>query len=225
MYKIFRTHGQTLFAIGTAILLMLLLTGSPALNAQTKPMPPDLIDRVKKQVKQFALTTRSISCRFKQEKEMSMIAEKINSGGTFHFKKEKMLRWEYTEPYSYIIVIRNDRISIRDEGDVSHFSISSNQVFLEINRIIMGSVQGTLFDDEKNFRSSFFESPTAYIVRLQPKNARLRNSLLEIAIYFNTRDFSVDRLEMTESGGDKTRIQFSEKVFNKPVGDEKFVVD
>ena len=89
----------------------------------------------------------------------------------------------------------------------------------------MGSVQGTLFDDEKNFRSSFFESPAAYIVRLQPKNDRLRSSLTEIAIYFNTRDFSVDKLEMTESGGDKTRIQFSEKTFNKPIGDEKFVVD
>lgn len=193
-------------------------------TAQPSPMNPALIDRLKQQIKSNAETTNSISCDFNQEKTMSLISEKLISKGRFMFRKEKMLRWEYTEPFSYVIVIANDQISIRDEENVSHFNISSNKVFLEINRIILGSVRGTLLQDEKNFRTSYYESPKAYIARIIPMKEALRASLSEVTIYFNHNNFSVDQVDMVEPGGDITRIFFTGKSFNKPIPDEKFVV-
>lgn len=193
-------------------------------TAQPSPMNPALIERLKQQIKSNAETTNSISCDFNQEKTMSLISEKLISKGRFMFRKEKMLRWEYTEPFSYVIVIANDEISIRDEENVSHFNISSNKVFLEINRIILGSVRGTLLQDEKNFRTSYYESPKAYIARIVPMKEALRASLSEVTIYFNHNNFSVDQVDMVEPGGDITRIFFTGKSFNKPIPDEKFVV-
>ncbi len=192
--------------------------------AQPSPMNPGLIERLKQQIKSNAETTNSISCDFNQEKTMSLISEKLISKGRFMFRKEKLLRWEYTEPFSYVIVIANDQISIRDEENVSHFNISSNKVFLEINRIILGSVRGTLLQDEKNFRTSYYESPKAYIARIVPMKEALRASLSEVTIYFNHNNFSVDQVDMVEPGGDITRIFFTGKSFNKPIPDEKFVV-
>jgi outer membrane lipoprotein-sorting protein len=206
------------------IFLLLLFIATLSGTAQHSPMNPALIERLKQQIKSNAQSTHSISCDFNQEKTMSLISEKLISKGRFMFRKEKNLRWEYTEPFSYVIVIANDEISIRDEENVSHFNISSNKVFLEINRIILGSVRGTLLQDEKNFRTSYYESPKAYIARLVPVKETLRASLSEVTIHFNHNNFSVDQVDMVEPGGDITRIFFSGKSFNKPIPDEKFVV-
>ena len=193
--------------------------------AQQKPMNKDLIGQFKKNVSNMAEKTQSITSNFTQEKEMSMIADKIISKGQFYFRKERMLRWEYTEPFSYLIIIRNEQISIRDENNVSHFNVSSNKVFLEINRIILGAIQGTLLYDEKNFSVSFFDSQSAYIAKLYPTSPKLKSTVSEIVIYFSHKNFSVDKVDMIESGGDKTRIIFHDRTFNNPISDEKFVVD
>ncbi|MEI6174749.1 MAG: outer membrane lipoprotein carrier protein LolA [Bacteroidota bacterium] len=192
--------------------------------SQNKPMTGSSIELLRNQVKQVAQNTQTISSNFIQEKEMSMITEKITSKGKFYFKKEKMLRWEYMEPFSYLIIIRNDDISVIDENQVSQFNVKSNKVYLEINRIILGSIQGTLLNDEKNFLPDFFENQSSFIVVLKPLSARLKESLKEIKIHFNRKDYSVDQIEMFEPGGDRTRITFTSKKLNQPIADEKFMV-
>jgi outer membrane lipoprotein-sorting protein len=171
------------------------------------------------------LTTHSITCDFTQEKEMSLISEKLFSSGKFFLKKEKMLRWEYLSPFSYIIVIKNDQISIKDDNKVNQFNTQSNKVFSEINRVILGSIQGTLLSDEKNFKASYFEGPAGWVVKLQPLSSRLRESLSEIVIWFDRKDYTVNRLDMHEPGGDQTRINFSSKKLNQPIADEVFTVN
>jgi len=192
--------------------------------SQNKPMTGSSIELLRNQVKQVAQNTQTISSNFIQEKEMSMITEKIISKGKFYFKKEKMLRWEYMEPFSYVIVIRNDNISVIDENQVSRFNVRSNKIYLEINRIILGSIQGTLLNDENNFLPEFLENQSTFIVVLKPLSAKLRESLKEIMIHFNRKDYSVDQIEMFEPGGDRTRITFTSKKLNQPIADEKFMV-
>ncbi len=219
----FKTPVKCRMAVVVCIWLMVSLTPSGSV-AQNKPMDAGSIVSLKSHVKEVAQVTRTISCDFSQEKEMDMIAEKVISSGKFYLKKEKMLRWEYLKPFSYIIVIRNDQISIRDENKVNQFNIQSNKIFLEINRIILGSIQGTLLADEQNFKADFFENPTSWVVKMKALTPKLKESLSEIVIYFDRKDYTVSRLEMNEPGGDRTRISFSAKIVNQPIADEKFVV-
>ncbi len=183
------------------------------------------IKSLKRHVQEVADNTRTISCNFSQEKVMSMISEKILSSGKFYLKKEKMLRWEYLQPFSYIIVIKNDKVSIKDEAKVSQVDVKSNKVFSEINRIILGSIQGTLLHDEKSFKATFFENTGSWVVKLQTITPQLRESLTEIVIWFDRNDFTVNRLDMNELGGDFTRITFTSKILNQPIADEKFLVN
>ncbi|HNY03828.1 MAG TPA: outer membrane lipoprotein carrier protein LolA [Bacteroidales bacterium] len=192
--------------------------------SQGKPMAPKDISVLRTRVKEAARATTTLACNFVQEKEMGMIAEKITSRGKFLLKKDKKLRWEYTEPFIYIIVIDHDQIAVKDENKVSRFSLQSNKVFLEVNRVILGSLQGTLLEDERNFSAAFYESKGGWMTRLSIRAPRLKETLDWIDIWFNRNDFTVDRLEMHEAGGDVTRITFSDKKLNQPIADEKFVV-
>jgi len=193
-------------------------------NAQTKEMDPAAIANLKKQVRETALKTLTLSCNFTQEKEMSMIAEKIVSGGKFYLKKEKMLRWEYLKPFSYLIIFNNDHITIKDESKVTRFNTQTNKLFLEINRVILGSIQGTLLDDTQNFSARYSETPSACIVKLKTLSPRLKESLSEITIWFDRKDYSVSSIVMHEPGGDQTKITFSARSINQPIPDEKFIV-
>jgi outer membrane lipoprotein-sorting protein len=193
-------------------------------NCQNSPLDGVSIESLKTRVKEVAWNTRTIACDFSQEKEMSMISEKIKSNGKFYLKKEKMLRWEYLQPFSYLIVIKNDQISIQDEYKVTHFQVHSNEVFREINRIILGSIQGTLLTDDQNFKATYFESPTSWVVKLKTLTPKLKESLSEIVIYFDRKDYMVNQLDMHEPGGDFTRITFTSRKLNQPIADEKFMV-
>ena len=95
--------------------------------------------------------TQTIESCFTQVKNLSVLAEKITTKGRFLFKKEKKLRWEYTEPFHYLIILNNGTMLIQDEEKKNRIDIRNNKMFSEINYIIMGCVQGNLFNDEKKF--------------------------------------------------------------------------
>jgi outer membrane lipoprotein-sorting protein len=168
--------------------------------------------------------TQTIEAGFTQVKNLSVLSEKITTKGRFLFKKEKKLRWEYTEPFHYLIILNNETMFIQDEGKKSRIDIRSNKMFAEINTIIMGCVQGNLFNDEKKFQSAFFENNNAFMVKLKPLASNLKEYLSEIRIFFNKDDFFVTRLEMHEPSGDYTNIDFSGEKINTNLPDEKFLV-
>lgn len=202
---------------------LLLFLGVTLAKGQPAALDETAIASLKAGVLKASGTTQTIHSLFKQEKILSLLEEKILTSGVFWFKKENNLRWEYTDPFRYIIVIRGDIISIKDGDRVTAFNTQSNQVFAEVNRIIIGSVRGTLLDDPA-FKASYARDSHHFLVTLVPLMPRLRENLQEILIYFDPHTFTVDKLVMKEPGGDLTTIRFFDKTLNKPIPDATFVL-
>jgi outer membrane lipoprotein-sorting protein len=207
------------FLIGLAFVLPVL----PAVT-QTRPMSPADALQVSKRISEVSKSTLSIEAKFIQTKELSVIKEKIISRGIFFFKKEKLLRWEYTAPFPYLVIFNNDRIYVKDEDRENHINIQSNKVFREINNILIGAVKGTLLSDSKNFQCSITDLHDLYESVLVPKNTRIKETLSEIILYFNKSDYTVEKLVLREVSGDYTIIEFSDKKINQNFGDEKFAI-
>jgi outer membrane lipoprotein-sorting protein len=199
---------------------MILRTGHPQEKA------PEMKDpcAFRQKVYEAARMTNTIESSFSQEKTLSVLSEKILSKGKFLFKKKNMLRWEYTDPFKYLIILNNGRILVKDDANENRFDASSNKAFREINVILLGCAQGTLLGDEKRFHTTYFESQNYYFVKLQPKTKELKDIFSGIYIYFDKGDYSVSRLVMYERSGDFTTIDFSAKHMNVAVSDEKFYI-
>ncbi|MCX6281287.1 MAG: outer membrane lipoprotein carrier protein LolA [Bacteroidetes bacterium] len=205
-------------------LLAVLLCLYCSLHAQSKPLSPaDAMD-VRKRISESAKTTASLEARFTQIKELSVIKEKIISKGVFYFKKEKLLRWEYTDPFPYLIIFNCDRIFVKDEDKENHISLQSNKVFREVNNILVGAVQGTLMADTKNFECTITDLRDEYQASMIPVNLKIKETLSEIILYFSKSDYTVDKLVMREVSGDYTHIEFSEKKINQNISDAKFTI-
>jgi len=178
---------------------------------------------LKNKIEAMSKTVNSIESDFTQEKNLSMLSEKITSKGNFKFKKEYMLRWEYTTPYKYLIVINKEKIWIKDEKKTQKYDMNSNKVFKEINDVMMSCVQGNIFKSGK-FKVAYFESDKYYKLELVPLQKNMKESLKKINMYFDKNVTSVSKLDMIEPNDDYTTLEFTLKSQNAPIQDNIFTV-
>jgi outer membrane lipoprotein-sorting protein len=161
---------------------------------------------------------------FIQEKNISMLVNKIISKGSFIYKKNNKLRMEYTKPYTYLFVMDNDKIIIKNSQKKSSVSANSNKLFKMISQITIDCVTGNVLASN-DFDVKVSENSKVYNLVLVPSQKMLKSLFNEIDILISKNDFTVDRLEMKESSGDNTVLNFSNKKINAPVSDEVFKVN
>jgi len=165
--------------------------------------------------------TNSISSDFLQIKRLSFLEEDVQSEGKFYFQKENQLRWEYSKPFYYLIIFRNDTISIRDENKTNSYDVASNRMFREINNIMLSMVNGSIMESE-NFEFEYFEDPSGYMLELTPLDEGMSEFLTKIRLFVNKHDYSVDELYMIERSGDYTHIRFINKSLNEDIPEHIF---
>lgn len=165
---------------------------------------------------------KTIESDFVQEKSLSVLSNKIISRGHFCFKKENNIRWEYLQPYRYLIIISNNKIFINDDQNQKQYDMQSNKMFQEMNRFISGCIQGDILKNEQDYKIGYYEDAKSYYVNLIPSSEKMRQMLQEVRIWFNRNDLTVMRITMMEPGGDYTKIEFTNKQLNTDIPLERF---
>ena len=174
-------------------------------------------------VRKMGNTTQTLESDFTQVKSLKMLKDKVSSKGKLYFKKNNKVRWEYTSPFAYIVVINDKKASIKNEGKITKYDLTKNKVFSEMNDIIVSCVQGTILASNK-FQVSYFESSSGYKIDIFPKNENVKKTLKKISLYFDLNVTAVKKMEMFEPSGDFTSIDFSAVKVNKTVPDAIFVL-
>lgn len=178
----------------------------------------------KENLQNSAAKTNTIDSDFIQYKYLSFLSEEIESEGHFSFKKENKIRWEYTVPFNYLILLNDSKLKIVDEEDESNFDLSSNASFQRINDMIINSVQGNVLD-ETMYEFDFKEDADVYYVILTPIEEEMAEFMSAIHLYFDKKDHTVNKVKMVEQSGDYTTIVFQDKQINAPLEDALFSVD
>jgi len=176
----------------------------------------------KSRLEAMSKKVNTIESDFIQEKNLSVLTNKIISKGHFLYKKENNIRWEYSQPYRYLIIISNNRIFIKEDQNQKQYDMQSNKMFQEMNKFISGCIQGDILKNDQEFNIAYFEDDQNYFVTLMPRAESMRKMLNEVQIWFNKSDLTVSRIKMLESGGDYTRIDFTNKKLNTDISVEKF---
>ncbi len=180
--------------------------------------------KITEQVNQFSQKTNTITSDFTQVKEMSFMEESVIASGKFYFQKEKLLRWEYTEPFRYAIILNDSRVRIIDEGKSKEFDAGSDRMFLQIIEVMTGMVNGTLLNSTL-FTATWFEAVGYFRADLVPTEASLKDYLSHIELKINKLDYTVEELKMFEKSGDFTAITFRNKKINETIPAEIFRMD
>ena len=203
------------------IIVLFLSICSFVSQAQEQKMTAAEMADFKKNVNEVSKKIKTLSTDFVQYKHMDFLAKDIETSGKMNFKEPNLLQWQYKKPYNYSIVFKNGKILINDEGKKSAVDIGNSKIFAKLNKLIIGSVSGNLFDD-KEFDISYFKSKGQFLTKLIPKDAALKKYIKQIELTFDKEDFTVVQVRLLESSEDYTRIVLKNKILNAKIDDSIF---
>src|SRR5690606_22001547 len=155
----------------------------------------------------------TVSSDFTQVKNLALLSDKITSKGKFYFKKEDKVRIEYTSPYSYLLVMNNGQIMVKDEQKTSKINTKNSKTMQSVNRIMIDCMRGTVLNNP-DFKVSTFENGSSYLLSLIPATDAMKKMFKSIEVYLDKKSFDVDRLSMKEPGGDYTDMDFTNTQHN-----------
>ena len=168
------------------------------------------------------LATESIVSDFEQEKQLSFMEEPIVSSGQFFFKKNQKIRWEYLQPFSYIVILNGSDLLINDEGNKNEMDLKGNKTFQEINATITNSLQGDVWGTTKDFTPVLLENEALYLIQLTPQTDQMSEYLTKIEVYFNKKNHQLEQVILFENGEDFTKIAFKNQLINSEIEDALF---
>ena len=206
------------------ILLVMACCVACTLHAQYAGYKPVAdMSAFKTQFAAAAQKTQSIKADFVQEKNLSLLSEKISSRGKFLFKKDNMVRMEYNDPFAYLVVINKNNVYVKDGQKENRISTKSNKLFQQINRMMVDCVQGTALSNT-DFKVSVYEGNGGWLIELLPVARNMKDFFKKITLQLSKKDYSVSKLEMYEQSGDNTLISFLNKELNVSLPDALFAV-
>ncbi|MCC6288251.1 MAG: outer membrane lipoprotein carrier protein LolA [Chitinophagaceae bacterium] len=177
----------------------------------------------KTQFAEASKKTNSIKSDFVQEKNLSLLAEKIISKGKFWFKKDNLVRMEYTQPFQYLMILNGTNVYVKDSQKENKVSVKSNKLFQQINKIMVDCVKGEALESS-DFTVKIFENNTGYLAALTPVDKNMKKLFKNINMIIEKKSFGVTKIEMHEPSGDNTIINFVNRELNTNLPDALFTI-
>ncbi|MCF6306411.1 MAG: outer membrane lipoprotein carrier protein LolA [Flavobacteriaceae bacterium] len=190
-------------------------------NAQEVKMNASEISSFKNQIKEVSEKTKTITSDFIQYKHLDFLTEDIKTSGKMTFKAPNWVKWEYTKPYQYSVIFKDNVLLINDGGTKSDVKISSSKLFKQLNKLIINSVTGDMFDEEQ-FDILYSKTENYNKVILTSKDKNFAKFIKTFELHFNKKTGAVIEVKMIEPSEDFTKIIFSNRVDNSTLSDAIF---
>ena len=176
-------------------------------------------------INQTAAQVKTLECRFDQVKTLSFLNDKLTSHGVMYYSGDNgRLRWEYQQPYSYVLVISNGQVHIKSKQEDSTIDLSQSRLFKGIADVMMESMTGRSLSQGKDFAVEMLTQGDDWIARLTPKQKEMKRLFSTISLCFDSKKQMVKRVVMTERSGDTTTITLLGVKTNQRIDEKVFAV-
>ena len=169
-----------------------------------------------------AASMQSMQCRFVQEKTSAMLAEPSVAEGTMHYAAPDRMRWEYTTPYAFALVVNGDRIVKVTDGKAEVLDGNAGRMYQGMVNLIMGSASGKKLFDTTVFDIVLYDDNGFWRADMTPKRRDMKRMFSQLVFRFDKKTNGISRVEFVEAGGGVTSIRFEEIRLNEKIGEEKF---
>ena len=169
-----------------------------------------------------AASMQSMQCRFVQEKTSAMLAEPSVAEGTMHYAAPDRMRWEYTTPYAFALVVNGERIVKVTDGKTEVLDGNAGRMYQGMVNLIMGSASGKKLFDTTVFDIVLYDDNGFWRADMTPKRRDMKRMFSQLVFRFDKKTNGISRVEFVEAGGGVTSIRFEEIRLNEKIGEERF---
>lgn len=204
---------KTFLMLLTLFLLSGPVAGQPAASAASERQEDSSVT-----AQQAAITARfaavnTIESRFTQEKHMALLDKPVTSEGLFYFEKPGRIRWQYTKPFQNGFLIDGKK-TYRLEKDQKEEQ--KNPMAYNLAAQLLAWLTFDLETLSKQYSVQF----TPQGVILTPLK---EGFISQITVTFSaTNPQALSRVEIAETGGDKTVLRFINPKTNQKLPAEAF---
>ena len=165
---------------------------------------------------------KTIESGFTMKKYLSIAEEPMVSEGKFYFQRPDMLRWEYTSPFRYGILINKNKAWSWQEEDGKR---EAKDISGKPAAIMMSQQLYTFISMDMNAISKYYKiEKTQDGITLFPKNNSKKQMIDRINLTFSKTATAVSEVEILEKNGDKTVITFTNTKIDEVLPENAFVV-
>ncbi len=191
--------------------------------SQQSPAPLSEVETIefKENVAKASDGLKSLSSDFMQSKYIQLMQGVAVSSGKLFYKAPNILKWEYSAPYHYHILFKENQLFINDDGDKSVSNLESNKLFEKLVNLISGSINGGLLADSHNYKVAYFRTGNYITALIVPRDPAIRGMFREIILVFNMNHL-VSSVKLVEDSGDFTEIFFKNIRVNQNLKDSIF---
>jgi outer membrane lipoprotein carrier protein len=203
------------------LLSILFVAVSLMVTAQTQ-LSESQTQEVIHQLTQVASTMQSMQCRFVQEKTSSMLAEPSVAEGTMHYAAPDRMRWEYTAPYAFALVVNGERLVKVTDGKAEVLEGNAGRMYQGMVNLIIGSASGKKLFDTTVFDIVFYDDNGFWRADMTPKRRDMKRMFSQLVFRFDKKTNGISRVEFVSANGDITSIRFEEIKVNEAISDKVF---
>lgn len=190
-------------------------------HAQTK-LSDTQSKEIISQLTQAATSTQTVQCRFVQEQTMAMLVEPSVSEGLMYYIASDRLRWEYTAPYSFALIVNGERIVKVTDGKAEVMDGNTGRMYQGMMSLIMGSASGKKLFDTSMFDVVLYDDNAFWKAEMTPKRRDMKRMFRQLVFRFDKKTNNISRVEFVGSGGDVTSVRFEEIRLNEAIGEDMF---
>ena len=172
-------------------------------------------EEVMEMLTQTAASMNCMQCRFTQQKAMAMLSEPTVAEGLMSYNSPDKMRWEYTSPYSFALVVDGEKITKITDGNEEVLDAKNGRMYQGIVSIIMSSATGKKLFDKSTFDVDIQDIGDFWKAEMTPKKHNMKRMFAMLTFYFGKENNIISKVEMTEAGGDVTLIQFYNMKINE----------
>lgn len=203
------------------LLSLMFVAVSLMVTAQTQ-LSESQTQEVIRQLTQVASTMQSMQCRFVQEKTSSMLAEPSVAEGTMHYAAPDRMRWEYTAPYAFALVVNGERLVKVTDGKAEVLEGNAGRMYQGMVNLIIGSASGKKLFDTTVFDIVFYDDNGFWRADMTPKRRDMKRMFSQLVFRFDKKTNGISRVEFVSANGDITSIRFEEIKVNEAISDKVF---
>lgn len=186
--------------------LELILPGpgaSPVTGAEIDRDLEDFLHRVELN----SASVKSFSCDFVQTRYLTVFPKPVQFAGHLSLARPDRLRWEFREPLPSVLVLNGKNgLKCSDEGPVREFSLDVDPVMRLLAVQLWAWTSGSYRDLQKDFTFELLPGPVLVFV---PRTDGAGSFVSKIKVVFDPDFLQPLAVEISEPGGDHTRISFA----------------
>lgn len=157
----------------------------------------------------------TVSGTFVQTKHIKVLGEKVESGGTFFYKRSGNVRFDYSAPKIMSVIMTTSNIHILSMGRATTFSLESQKGLSDLAGVMEACMGGNIASIPKTYKVTYELKAERHKLYIEPRNKNMISPYTRIELSLNKNNLSLEELILVEKTQDYTVYRFSGITLNR----------